>query len=183
MTKRLFDILFSLIALILIGWAIVLFWIVAVIDTKSSGIFIQNRIGQYGLFFKIYKLRTIDPDTKKISGIGKFFRKSKIDEWPQLINVLFGTMSIVGPRPDISGYYDKLEGEYRKILELKPGLTSLAAIKYMNEDLLLEQQEAPLFYNDKIIFPDKVKMNLEYYYNNSIFGDIKIIIKTIFRQK
>jgi lipopolysaccharide/colanic/teichoic acid biosynthesis glycosyltransferase len=181
MIKRIFDIFFSSIALVLIGWAIVLFWLLACIDTKSNGIFIQNRIGQFGRFFKIYKLRTIHPKTKKISSIGYFFRKSKIDEWPQLINVLFGTMSVVGPRPDISGYYDKLEGEYEKILKLKPGLTSLAAIKYADEELLLAQQEDPLTYNDSIIFPDKVKMNLEYYYNNSIFGDIKIIIKTIFR--
>ncbi|MES2544096.1 MAG: sugar transferase [Bacteroidota bacterium] len=183
MKKRLFDIFFSLVSLILIGWILILFFLIACIDTNSNGIFIQNRIGQFGTIFNILKLKTIHPKTHKISAIGRFFRKSKIDELPQLINILFGTMSVVGPRPDISGYYDKLQAENRKILELKPGLTSLAALKYANEEVILAAKENPLTYNDTIIFPDKVKMNLEYYYNNSIFGDIKIIIKTILNKR
>lgn len=89
-------------------------------------------------------------------------------------------MSVVGPRPDIPGYYDLLEGENRKILELKPGLTSEASIKYANEEELLSKQENPLKYNDEVIFPDKVKINLDYYYNRSFWLDIKIIIQTIF---
>jgi lipopolysaccharide/colanic/teichoic acid biosynthesis glycosyltransferase len=89
-------------------------------------------------------------------------------------------MSIVGPRPDIEGYYDKLKGEELKILQLKPGITSEASIKYYNEEVILEQQNNPLLYNDTIIFPDKVKMNLEYYYNQNIILDIAIIIRTIF---
>lgn len=90
-------------------------------------------------------------------------------------------MSIVGPRPDIEGYYDKLEGEARKILELKPGLTSVASIKYYNEEELLKKQENPREYNDTVIFPDKVKLNLDYYYNNTFLGDLKIIWKTVFK--
>ena len=112
--------------------------------------------------------------------MGAFLRNSKLDELPQLWNIVIGNMSFVGPRPDIAGYYDVLEGENRKILELKPGLTSLASIKYSKEELLLEQQENPLNYNDTVIFPDKVKMNLQYYYSNSVFIDVKIIWKTIF---
>lgn len=108
-------------------------------------------------------------------------RKSKIDELPQLFNVLFGTMSLVGPRPDIPGYYDTLQGENRKILKLKPGITSEASIKYANEEVVLEQQPNPLQYNDEVIFPDKVKMNLEYYYKQSFWLDLKILFKTIFR--
>lgn len=92
-------------------------------------------------------------------------------------------MSVVGPRPDIPGYYDLLEGENRKILELKPGLTSEASIKYANEEELLSKQENPLKYNDEVIFPDKVKINLDYYYNRSFWLDIKIIIQTIFKNK
>ena len=115
-----------------------------------------------------------------ISKLGAFLRNSKLDELPQLWNIVIGNMSFVGPRPDIAGYYDVLEGENRKILELKPGLTSLASIKYSKEELLLEQQENPLNYNDTVIFPDKVKMNLQYYYSNSVFIDVKIIWKTIF---
>ena len=104
-----------------------------------------------------------------------------MDELPQFINVLKGEMSIVGPRPDIEGYYDTLDGENRKILELKPGITSLASLKYYNEEEILEQQDNPLLYNDTVIFPDKVKMNLAYYYNQNLVLDLKIILKTILR--
>jgi len=115
----------------------------------------------------------------KISKIGIFLRKTKIDELPQLLNVLIGDMSVVGSRPDVKGYYDTLKGEYKKILELKPGLTSVAAIKYFNEEALLAQQKNPLAYNDTIIFPEKVLLNLEYYYTQSFWGDLKIIWKTV----
>jgi lipopolysaccharide/colanic/teichoic acid biosynthesis glycosyltransferase len=143
-------------------------------------LFIQERIGQWGRVFKIYKLKTMHPATAKISSLGRFLRKSKIDELPQLWNVLKGDMSFVGPRPDVAGYYDLLQGEPSRILELKPGITSEASIKYANEETLLEQQENPLEYNDIVIFPDKVRMNLDYYYNRSFFGDMVIIVKTVF---
>jgi lipopolysaccharide/colanic/teichoic acid biosynthesis glycosyltransferase len=155
----------------------------AVIDTRSTGVFTQERIGQYGKRFRIYKLRTIqrihDSGEFEISSIGRTLRNLKLDELPQLFNVLKGEMSIVGPRPDIAGYYDLLEGENRKILELKPGITSLASLKYYNEDQLLKKQDSPLVYNDRIIFPDKVQLNLAYYYHQSFCGDLKIIFKTI----
>lgn len=180
--KRLFDISFSAFVLVFFLWLILLAWFFAMIDTRSSGIFTQERIGQFGKGFKIYKLRTIkivaNTGRFQISAIGRFLRNYKLDELPQLINVLKGEMSIVGPRPDIEGYYDLLEGENRKILELKPGLTSLASLKYYNEDELLEKQVHPLEYNDKILFPDKVKLNLEYYYHQSFSGDLKVIFAT-----
>jgi len=115
------------------------------------------------------------------SRYGKFLRLSKLDELPQLLNILLGEMSFVGPRPDVAGYYDQLQGEDRKILELKPGLCSWTALKYIDEDSLLQQQEDPLRYNDEVIFPDKVKMNLEYYYNRSFRGDLKILWATLIR--
>jgi lipopolysaccharide/colanic/teichoic acid biosynthesis glycosyltransferase len=180
MLKRIFDLFFSFVGLLLSGWLLGFFWIIASLDTKSNGLFVQERIGQWGRIFKIYKLKTICPQTNRISRIGLFLRQTKIDELPQLWNVLKGEMSFVGPRPDISGYYDVLEGESRKVLELKPGITSEASIKYQNEETLLGQQENPLAYNDTIIFPDKVRMNLEYYYNRSFFGDIGIIVRTVF---
>jgi len=148
-------------------------------DTNSNGIFLQRRVGQFGKIFTIYKLKTLHQKTAKVSKIGWLFRKYKLDELPQFINVLKGEMSIVGPRPDIEGYYDTLEGENRKILELKPGITSLASLKYYNEEEILKQQDQPLFYNDTVIFPDKVKMNLDYYYNRSFFEDLKVIWKTV----
>lgn len=163
-------------------WLLFLAWLLAIIDTRSNGIFVQERIGQLGKVFKIYKLRTIQivssTGTLQISRIGRFLRNYKLDELPQLINVLKGEMSIVGPRPDIVGYYDLLEGENRKVLELKPGLTCAASLKYYNEDDLLEKQAFSLEYNDKILFPDKVKLNLLYYYNQSFYGDLKIIADT-----
>ncbi len=119
--------------------------------------------------------------TGKISRYGKFLRRSKMDELPQLFNILLGQMSFVGPRPDILGYYDQLKGEDRKILELKPGLCSWTALKYINEDALLQQKSDPLQYNDEVIFPDKVKMNLEYYYNRSFWEDLKILWATAMR--
>lgn len=115
----------------------------------------------------------------KVTRIGKWLRKSKIDELPQLMNILKGDMSFVGPRPDVPGYYDKLTGEDRKVLLLKPGITSLATIKYRNEEQLLAQQENPLQYNDEVIFPDKVRMNLEYLEKRSFFYDMKIMFLTI----
>ena len=182
MSKRLFDFIFSLVFLLLFGWVIVVGYILASMDTQSNGFFLQKRVGQYGKLFTIYKLQTIHPKTQKISAIGQFLRKYKVDELPQFINVLMGNMSVVGPRPDIVGYYDKLEGEQRKVLNLKPGITSLASIKYANEEYLLSEQKEPLKYNDEVIFPDKVKMNLDYYYNRNFWMDLKIIIKTIFKR-
>ena len=182
MSKRLFDLFFALIGLIISGFLLLILYILASIDTKQNGIFSQKRIGQFGTPFTIYKIRTFGRSSEKpISKLGAFLRNSKLDELPQLWNIIIGNMSFVGPRPDIAGYYDSLQGENRKILELKPGLTSLASIKYANEEYLLEKQENPLEYNDTIIFPDKVKMNLDYYCSNSIYGDLKIIWKTIYR--
>jgi len=181
MIKRFFDFIFSLGTIILLSPILFICWLLASIDTDSNGLFLQKRIGQFGQPFTIYKLRTMQVNTYNISTIGAFFRRFKLDELPQLVNILQGKMSIVGPRPDIAGYYDLLEGKYRLILNLKPGLTSLAALKYMYEDTLLAKKENPLEFNDTIIFPDKVKMNLEYYYTQSFVGDLKIIWMTLVR--
>lgn len=183
MIKRFFDIIFSLFTLIFFFWVLLISWLLAVIDTHTNGIFIQERIGQFGKKFKIYKFRTIQisstSEEARISKIGKALRHYKLDELPQLFNVLKGEMSIVGPRPDMPGYYDLLEGESRKILELKPGLTSVASLKYSREGYLLEKHVSPKIYNDTVIFPDKVQLNLDYYYHRSFWGDITIILKTI----
>ncbi|ASK32729.1 LPS biosynthesis sugar transferase [Chryseobacterium sp. T16E-39] len=149
-------------------------------DTGFPGIFIQERIGQNARPFNIYKFRTLDPKTFQKSRIGYWLRRSKLDELPQLFNILKGDMSLIGPRPDISGYYDKLQGEDRLVLLLRPGLTSEAGIKYRNEEELLSQQENPLQYNDTVLFPDKVRMNLDYYHHLSFKKDIYIFLKTIY---
>ena len=177
--KRLFDILFSLVLLLVLWPVLILVLLLSAIDTKSNGVFVQKRVGQYGKLFNIYKVRTYHKRNHSVSKFGLVLRRSKLDELPQLINVLIGDMSVVGPRPDIEGYYDKLEGENRLILNLKPGITSEASIKYKNEDQLLSEQAFPLKYNDEVIFPDKVWLNLKYYHNRSFFGDLLIVIKTL----
>lgn len=156
---------------------------VLVFDVNCAPIFFQERIGQHGKKFVILKFRTIHPKTSKISRFSAILRKYKIDELPQLFNILIGQMSFVGPRPDIPGYYDLLEGENRKILELKPGLTSEASIKYSNEEEILANVPDRKKFNDEIIFPDKVKMNLDYLERQTFLLDLQIIFKTIFKNE
>jgi lipopolysaccharide/colanic/teichoic acid biosynthesis glycosyltransferase len=128
--------------------------------------------------FTIFKFKTIN-SKGEISSFCRFLRKYKLDELPQLFNILKGEMSVVGPRPDIPGYYDKLAGNNRKLLKLKPGLTGYASINFFNEEYLLKTVENPKEYNDEIIFPKKVQLNLWYLENISFALDLKIIFKTL----
>ena len=125
----------------------------------------------------VFKIKN-DP---RLTTIGRFMRKYSIDELPQLYNVLKGQMSLVGPRPDVPDYADKLEGLDRRNIELRPGITGPATHKYANEEQLLASIDDPEKYNDEVIFPNKVKMNLDYLDNWNLWLDIKIIFKTIFR--
>ena len=124
---------------------------------------------------------TVENDDR-ITSIGKVLRRWKLDELPTLWNVLKGDMSFVGPRPDVPGYADKLVGDDRRMLELLPGITGPATLKYSNEEKLLADVDNSKKYNDEVIFPDKVQINLEYMNNWSLWMDIKIIFKTIFRK-
>ena len=178
--KRLFDFVFSVVVLLSLSWLLLLCYLLASFETRSNGLFVQQRVGQFGKLFWIYKLKTMHSQSQKIGFFGRIFRKYKLDELPQFYNVLIGEMSVVGPRPDVPGYYDCLQGNDRRLLELKPGITSEASIKYKNEDALLAMQSDPMNYNDTVIFPDKVKMNLEYYEHQSFRKDLKIIFKTVF---
>ena len=180
MIKRFFDFSLALVLLIILFGLILFIWFLAIFDTNTNGLFFQIRIGQFGFPFTIYKFRTIHPETNNISRLGFFLRKYKLDELPQLFNILKGDLSFVGPRPDEPGYYDLLIGENRKILQLKPGLTSKAAIHFKDEEYILKTEKNPKKYNDDVIFPEKVRLNLQYYYTQSFFGDIKIIWKTFF---
>ena len=170
----------------------VLLVIALLIRIKMSGgpiIFKQQRVGQYGRLFTMYKFRSMMVNhsgssisiqgESRITPLGAKLRKYKLDELPELWNVLIGDMSFVGPRPDVPGYADKLEGENRRVLLLKPGITGPASLKYRNEEELLAQQEDPQKYNDEVLFPDKVRINIEYLDNWSFWNDIKIIIYTI----
>jgi len=155
----------------------------------GSIIFAQRRVGQHGRLFTMYKFRSMTvghggssvsvAGESRITPLGAKLRKYKLDELPELWNVLIGDMSFVGPRPDVPGYADKLEGDDRRMLLLKPGITGPASLKYRNEEELLAEQENPQWYNDRILFPDKVKINIEYLDNWSFWNDIKIIVYTV----
>ena len=180
MLKRFFDLFLSVLGLIFLGGILLICIAIATIDTKSFGVFIQTRIGQHGIPFKIFKIKTFSDKSKKVTAFGRFFRATKLDEIPQLLNVLFGTMSFVGPRPDIAGYADKLQANDRVILSLKPGITGLASLKYRNEEALLQKQKLPLIFNDQVIWPDKVRINKWYAHNHNFFMDLQILFFTIF---
>lgn len=183
MTKRSFDIIFSFIGLFILSPFIIIILLLAAFDTVSTGVFLQKRVGQFGNIFYIYKIRTIHKNKNTTSKFGQFLRKSKIDELPQLFNILIGNMTFVGPRPDIEGYYNTLTGEQKKLLQLKPGLTSEASIKYSNEEEILASVSDRKKFNDEIIFPDKVKMNLDYLERQTFLLDLQIIFKTIFKNE
>jgi len=190
--KRLFDLPASLIGLIVLFPIFIVVSVLVKISSEGPVFFVQKRIGKNGKVFQMIKFRSMaviqsSDSTISIKGdmritkTGAFLRKYKLDELPELFNVLRGDMSIVGPRPDVSGYADKLEGEDVLILELRPGITGPASLKYANEEDILALQEDPIKYNDEVIYPDKVELNLDYYYNNNLWIDIKIIFATIFR--
>ena len=188
--KRVFDFSLSLLGLFLSSILIFISWIVSSIDTSSNGLFTQQRIGEGGRPFTIFKIKTMvkvvgvdvtitSSGDVRITKIGAFFRRTKIDELPQLWNVLLGQMSFVGPRPDIVGYADKLVGDDRAILAVRPGITGPAQIAYRDEEELLADQSDSVSYNDDIIWPDKVRINREYVENYSFFKDLYYIWTTI----
>ena len=188
--KQIFDRAAALIGLLLL-WPLLL--VVAIlIKLKMPGgpvLFRQKRIGQYGKSFTMYKFRTMKvahsgssvsvKGETRITPLGAKLRKYKLDELPELWNVFIGDMSFVGPRPDVPGYADKLKGDDRKILLLKPGITGPASLKYRNEEELLAEKDDPVTYNDEVIFPDKVRINLNYLKHWNFFLDIRIIICTV----
>ena len=192
MIKRFFDLTFSLIGILILFPLMLIISLVIKLDSKGPIFFIQNRVGKDGKLFAMIKFRSMSVfQTRKstvsvkgdirITKVGSFIRKYKLDELPELWNVLLGHMSIVGPRPDVKGFADELKGEDRKILNLRPGITGPASLKYANEEELLSYQENPEVYNKEVIFPDKVRINLDYYYNQNLILDLKIIFATIFR--
>lgn len=171
-----------------------LFLVALIIRFQGQGpvIFRQIRTGRFGNPFIIYKFRTMrmncGGNTVTIKGdgrvtpIGKILRKYKIDELPELWNVLKGDMSFVGPRPDMPELTGTLTGDERLILELRPGITGPATLKYANEEDLLAAKADPKKFNDEVLWPDKVRINLDYYRNLSLLTDLKIIARTILRR-
>ena len=188
--KRGFDILAAGVGLALLWPVIFAGWSLAARDTGASGFFRQERIGRHGRPFCIIKLRTMRPgsgstvttrDDPRVTPLGRRLRKWKIDELPQLGNVLMGDMSFVGPRPDVPALADKLKGEQREILQLRPGITGPATLKYRNEEDILAQAEDPEQYNADVIWPDKVSINIDYLRNWSFGRDLRYILETVLR--
>jgi lipopolysaccharide/colanic/teichoic acid biosynthesis glycosyltransferase len=179
-TKRCVDLLLSSIGIVIFTIQIFSLIVISTIVHQEFGVFFQKRVGRNAIFFTVYKIKSMRfKKESAITSFGNFIRKTKLDELPQVFNVFLGQMSIVGPRPDILGYADKLKGEDKIILSVKPGLTSLAALKFANEEQLLKRQTNPLVYNDFVLWPQKVALNKQCIKNWSLFNDFKVIGKTI----
>ena len=188
--KFLFDRVVAFIGLCFLWPVLLVVWIL--IRVKMPGgpaIFKQKRVGKDGKLFTMYKFRSMTvghggssvsvAGESRITPLGAKLRKYKLDELPELWNVLKADMSFVGPRPDVPGYADALTGDDREVLLLRPGITGPASLKYRNEEEILAAVDNPQIYNDTIIFPDKVRINRYYLHNYSFVSDIKMILCTV----
>jgi len=190
MVKRIFDFTASLTALALLSPLILLLCIIIPIDSKGSPFYKQQRVGRGNRDFFLYKFRTMRNDASKsglltvggrdprITRIGFYLRKFKIDEIPQLVNILKGEMSIVGPRPEVRKYVNLYTPRQMEVLNVRPGLTDLASIKYVNENDILGKSDDPEKTYIEKIMPEKIELNLQYIENQSFIYDIKLIFKT-----
>lgn len=189
--KRAFDIVFSALGLILLAPILLLIAILIKLDSKGPVLFIQGRVGKNNKDFNIYKFRTMRKQSEKgglltlgnndsrITKIGYFLRRYKIDEFPQLINILKGDMSFVGPRPELRYYVNFYNEDDMKIFQVRPGITGLASLKYRNEVELLKAAKDPETFFIETIIPDKLKFNKEYIKRRNFFFDLKLIALTV----
>lgn len=189
-SKRIFDFSLSLVGIAVIWPIILLAWIAISISDLNNGFYIQSRVGRHGYLFKVVKIRTMRPHKEfsntvtmlcdpRITPLGAWMRKYKIDELPQLFNVLIGNMSFVGPRPDVPGFADQLTGRDRIILSVRPGITGPASLKYRDEEKLLAKVNDPTQYNRDVLYPDKVRLNREYIEKWSFRQDLRYIWWTV----
>ena len=188
--KFIFDRLMAMIGLLVL-WPVLLILLILIRIKMPDGpaIFKQKRVGRDGRIFTMYKFRSMTvghegnsvsvAGESRITPFGATLRRYKLDELPELWNVLIGDMSFVGPRPDVPGYADQLSGDDREVLRLRPGITGPASLKYRDEEELLAEQADPKKYNDEVIFPDKVRINRYYLHHYSFINDIKMIFCTI----
>ena len=190
--KRVFDVLFSFVGIIILLPIYIIISLLIIIDSKGGILYKQERTGKGDKIFKVFKFRTMRPDSfskgaltvgsrdPRITKVGYYLRKYKLDELPQLFNVLFGDMSFVGPRPEVKKYTDLYNQAQKKVLTVRPGITDYASIKFRNENDLLSVSDNPeQLYIDKIM-PEKLDINLKYINDNSLFKDIKIIFDTFY---
>jgi lipopolysaccharide/colanic/teichoic acid biosynthesis glycosyltransferase len=189
--KRIFDIIASFCGIIITGAFLIITAVIIKVTSPGPILFKQSRVGKDGKLFQILKFRTMVVNAEsmgkqitvgqdnRITKVGRFIRKYKIDELPQLFNVFIGDMSLVGPRPEVPKYVELYNEHQRKVLNVKPGITDLASIRYRNENDLLGKAENPEELYINTIMPDKLNLNLEYINKSNIFFDIYIIIITI----
>lgn len=190
--KRIFDLFFAFLGIMLLLPIYLLIAIFIKLDSKGEILYKQERIGKDGIPFYVLKFRTMVPDAfskgaltvgsrdPRVTRVGFYLRKYKLDELPQLFNVLFGEMSFVGPRPEVKKYTDLYNENQRVVLSVKPGITDYASIKYRNENDLLAQSSDPEKLYIEEIMPEKLNLNLKYINDNNVFKDIKIIINTFY---
>lgn len=188
--KRFFDLFFSFFGLMILSPLLVIIGIVIICTSRGGVFYRQVRVGKGNIDFRIYKFRTMKVNSDKlglltvggrdprITRIGYYLRKYKLDELPQLINVLLGDMSFVGPRPEVRKYVNLYSEEQREVLKVRPGITDLASIEYRGENDILSKQSEPNKYYIEVIMPHKLKINLEYLENRSLKKDIGVILKT-----
>ncbi|MBO7597337.1 MAG: sugar transferase [Bacteroidales bacterium] len=190
---RVFDILFSFFGLLILSPFFVIIWLIIVLTSKGGGFYTQNRVGKDGKDFSLYKFRSMRKDADKgslitvggrdprITKIGYFIRKFKIDELPQLFNVLIGDMSLVGPRPEVRRYVDLYSEEQKKVLSVRPGITDYASIEYVDENEILGKADNPDEVYVSQMMPDKINLNMKYIENKSVKEYFKIIFLTVFK--
>ena len=187
--KYIFDRMMALLGLLFLWPVLLVVAILIKINMPGPVFFIQQRVGKDGKLFNCHKFRSMSlghngssisiAGESRITPLGAILRKYKLDELPELWDVLIGNMSFVGPRPDVPGYADKLQGDDRIILSLRPGITGPATLKYRNEEELLAQVENPQQYNDEVMYPDKVRINRYYAEHYSFAIDIRMIFCTV----
>jgi lipopolysaccharide/colanic/teichoic acid biosynthesis glycosyltransferase len=188
-TKRALDVGGALLCLALLWPFLLVGWVAARVSTRDSGIFRQERVGRFGEPFDVMKLRTMRAvpgvDTTvtsatdvRITRTGAWLRRLKIDELPQLVNVLRGEMSLVGPRPDVAGFADALIGDDRVVLAVRPGITGPAALAFRHEEELLAAAADPEAYNREVIWSEKVRINKDYVRTWSLLGDVRYLLAT-----
>lgn len=188
--KYVFDRIMAFVGLVVLSPILLIVWLLIRVKMPDGpSVFTQKRVGKDGKLFTMYKFRSMSvhhsgssvsvAGESRITPLGAKLRRYKMDELPELWNVLVGDMSFVGPRPDVPGYADKLEGDDRRVLQLRPGITGPASLKYRDEEMLLARQANPQEYNDNVIYPDKVRINLYYLDHYSFLADIKMIVATV----
>ena len=193
MFKSIFDIVCSLLGILVLSPVFVVLWVAIKLESKGSAFFLQTRVGKNNIDFKLYKFRSMYLDAEsrgqltvgmrdpRITKVGYYLRKFKLDELPQLINVIKGDMSLVGPRPEVRKYVQLYSPQQLKVLTIRPGITDYASIQFINENELLANAENPEEYYINNIMPEKLELNLQYINNSYPLKDLGLILKTLIK--